>query len=312
MTNFKLATPDDLMPDVAKPSQFLAVGRQWLPRATDLPNALTCDVEDWFQVSAFEHLVTKESWGERECRIPRNVDRVLALYDQAGVRGTFFTLGWVATHHPEVVRRIAAAGHEVASHGMQHRRVWDQSPEEFRTDITRAKALLEDVSGQEVCGYRAASWSLNEQTPWAHVIMAEAGYKYSSSVYPIAHDHYGLPDAPTRPFYVRSTGMLEIPASTARFFGRNIPASGGGYFRLLPFAVSRHLMKHIRRVQDVPVVFYFHPGELDPGQPRISGIHVKTRFRHYLNLERFENRLIRLLRELPWGRMDEIYLGEST
>ena len=290
--------------------QFLSVERQWVPAAGELPNALTCDVEDWFQVSAFESLIPKESWNKRECRIPRNIDRVLELYDEAGVRGTFFVLGWVAEHYPEVVRRIADQGHEVASHGMQHVRVWDQSADEFRADILRAKQVLEDASGKAVRGYRAASWSLDERTPWAHRIMSEVGYRYSSSIYPIAHDHYGLPNAPTRPFHVRSTGILEIPASTTRFLGRNIPASGGGYFRLLPFAVSQRLISRIRRMEGMPVVFYFHPWELDPAQPRMSGIDRKTRFRHYLNLGLFENRLIRLLRELAWGRMDEIYLAE--
>ncbi|HET6629007.1 MAG TPA: XrtA system polysaccharide deacetylase [Woeseiaceae bacterium] len=309
--NLKLAAPDARAPDAPQTDEFLAIDRRWSPPASDLPNALTCDVEDWFQVSAFEHLVPKESWTDRECRIPRNVDRVLELYDEAGARGTFFTLGWVAEQHPQVVRRIADAGHEVASHGMQHRRVWNQSPEEFRADITRAKALLEDVSGQRVRGYRAASWSLDRSTPWAHRIMAEAGYEYSSSVYPIAHDHYGLPDAPTGPFYVKRAGILEIPASTVRLFGRNWPASGGGYFRLLPFVLSRGLMRRISRTTGLPAVFYFHPWELDPGQPRMTGIGMRTRFRHYLNLRRFESRLRRVLKDLNWGRMDEIYLGHA-
>lgn len=291
---------------------FLTVGRRWQPAASDLPNALTCDVEDYFQVSAFEHLVAKDSWRKRECRIPRNVDRALALYADAGVRGTFFTLGWVAEHHPEVVRRIAAAGHEVASHGMQHVRVWDQTPEEFRADIRRTKGLLEDVSGRPVRGYRAASWSLDTRTPWAHRIMAEEGYEYSSSIYPISHDHYGVPEAPVQPFYVEGPGILEIPASASRLWGRNLPAAGGGYFRLLPLAASRWLIRRVRRVAGVPAIFYFHPWELDPDQPRMPGITLKTRFRHYLNLKRFEPRLTRLLREMPWGRMDEIYLGHGS
>jgi polysaccharide deacetylase family protein (PEP-CTERM system associated) len=304
---FSPAAPDGITAATER-EDFLSVDRPWSPPAGESPNALTCDVEDWFQVSAFEHLVTKESWRERECRIPRNVDRVLQLYDDADVHGTFFTLGWVAERYPEVVRRIADAGHEVASHGMQHRRVWDQSPEEFREDISRTRALLEDASGQRVRGYRAASWSLDPRTPWAHRIMAEAGYEYSSSVYPIAHDHYGLPDAPTAPFYVKAAGILEIPASTSRLFGRNMPASGGGYFRLLPYAISRWMMRRIART-DSPAVFYFHPWELDAEQPRMQGIPLKTRFRHYLNLKRFEPRLTRLLHDLDWGRMDAIYLG---
>ena len=291
---------------------FLAVDRRWSPpAAAGRTNALTCDVEDYFQVSAFEHLVRRDSWKEWECRIPRNVDRVLDLYEEAGVRGTFFILGWVAENFPEVVRRIVAEGHEVASHGMQHVRVWDQTPDAFRADIVRARTLLQDVTGQRVRGYRAASWSLDERTPWAHRIMAEAGYEYSSSIYPIAHDHYGLPDAPDFPFYVKSAGILEIPASTSRLLGRNLPAAGGGYFRLMPLAVSRWLMQRISRTREMPAVFYFHPWELDPEQPRMTGITARTRFRHYVNLQRFEPRLARLLRDLKWGRMDEIYLGNS-
>jgi polysaccharide deacetylase family protein (PEP-CTERM system associated) len=307
--------------DTLSNDSFPAVGPRWRPSAISAteglanrqpPNALTCDVEDYFQVSAFEHLVTKQSWRERECRIPRNIDRVLSLCDDADVHGTFFTLGWVAKNFPEVVRRISEAGHEVASHGMQHVRVWDQSPETFREDITRAKKLLEDVSGKAVIGYRAASWSLDKRTPWAHSIMAEAGYLYSSSIFPIAHDHYGLPDAPAYPFFVRSAGILEIPATTSRLLGRNLPAAGGGWFRLLPLPMSRWLMQRTRKSTGLPAVFYFHPWELDPGQPRMQGISARTRFRHYINLSRFEPRLAQILRELEWNRMDVIYLDNAA
>jgi polysaccharide deacetylase family protein (PEP-CTERM system associated) len=225
------------------------------------------------------------------------------------VKGTFFTLGWVAENYPEVVRRIAAAGHEVASHGMQHVRVWTQTPDEFRADARRAKALLEDISGQRVKGYRAASWSMDRRTPWAHEILAEAGYEYSSSVYPIAHDHYGVPDAPAEPFVVRSAGILEIPATTTRLAGRNVPAAGGGYFRLMPLPVSLWLMRRVRRVGGAPVVFYFHPWELDPAQPRMPGASARARFRHYLNLAKFEPRLIELLRSFAWDRMDHVFCG---
>lgn len=310
-SSFSPVLPNSPAANRGEPDEFLAIERRWSPPAGELPNALTCDVEDWFQVSAFEQLVPKDTWGERECRIPRNVDRVLELYNEAGVRGTFFTLGWVAEHHPEVVRRIADAGHEIASHGMQHIRVRDQSPDAFREDIVRTKRLLEDVSGKPVRGYRAASWSLDRNTPWAHRIMAESGYEYSSSIYPIAHDHYGVPDAPTAPFYVNPAGILEVPASTVRMFGHNLPAAGGGYFRLLPFAVSRALMRRIAETAGVPAVFYFHPWELDADQPRMQGISLKTRFRHYVNLRRFERRLARLLRAMRWSRMDEIYLGHA-
>jgi len=282
--------------------------RLWLPAAVKpLPNALTCDVEDYFQVSAFERLIPKTSWNEFECRIPRNIDRVLQLFSDAGVSGTFFTLGWVAERLPSVVKRIADAGHEIASHGMRHVRVWAQQPEEFREDVTRAKRLLEDTSGTPVRGYRAASWSLDARTPWAYSILAEAGYEYSSSIYPIVHDHYGVPDAPARPFYVRAANILEIPASTVRLAGRNWPAAGGGYFRLFPLAASLWML---RRVQDVgagPAMFYFHPWELDPDQPRIAGADRKSRFRHYLNLDKMEPRLKALLAAFPWGRVDGIF-----
>ncbi|MEX2495897.1 MAG: XrtA system polysaccharide deacetylase [Woeseia sp.] len=305
-------TADDAI-DEAITEPFPCVGRRWAPPdAAPLRNALTCDVEDWFQVSAFEHLVPKASWGDRECRIPRNVDSALALYDEAGVHGTFFTLGWVAEHLPAVVRRISDAGHEVASHGMQHIRVWDQTEDTFREDITRTKKLLEDVSGKPVRGYRAASWSLDRRTPWAHSVMAEAGYEYSSSIFPIAHDHYGLPDAPAYPFHVGSAAILEIPATTARLFGRNVPSAGGGYFRLLPLAVSRWLMRRTQDATGLPAVFYFHPWELDPDQPRMRNISARTRFRHDVNLRRFEPRLGQLLQEMDWGRMDAIYLGNAA
>jgi len=272
------------------------------------PNALTCDVEDYFQVSAFEHLVPRSTWQQRECRISRNVAIALDLMSAARVRGTFFTLGWFARHHPDVVRRIADAGHEIASHGMEHNRVFHQSPAQFRCDISQSKKMLEDVSGAPVRGYRAASWSLDRRTPWAHEIMAEEGYAYSSSIYPIAHDHYGMPDAAITPHYPQPGGILEIPATACPLLGRTWPAAGGGYFRLLPYRTSLWLIRRARRINGVPAIFYFHPWELDPGQPRMAGISAKTRFRHYLNLDRFESRLTRLLSALPWGRMDQVFL----
>ena len=272
-------------------------------------HAMTCDVEDYFHVSAFRDRIARKDWGKFECRIPRNVEFILERLSATGTRATFFTLGWVASHYPQIVRQIVTAGHEVASHGMHHTRVWRQEPEEFRTDAATAKKLLEDVAGVEVIGYRAASWSIDKRTPWAHDMLAEAGYRYSSSIYPIRHDLFGMPDAPTSPFFVDGSGVLEIPASVARVFGRNIPASGGGYFRLYPLRVSTWLIDRIAASGHAPFVFYFHPWELDPDQPRIPGISAKTRFRHYLNLDRFENRLNALLERYSWGRMDDIYLA---
>ena len=283
----------------------------WSPDSGYRVNALTCDVEDYFQVSAFESVSPRSSWGDRECRIPRNVDRILELYDAADAKGTFFTLAWVAERYPEVVRRITESGHEVASHGMEHIRVWNQTADEFRADAARSKSLLEDVTGLPVRGYRAASWSFDTRTSWAHDVLAEQGFEYSSSIYPISHDHYGLPDAPLRPFYVGGSGLLEIPASAVRVLGRNAPAAGGGYFRLLPYAASRWLARRVVRDLGVPFIFYYHPWELDPDQPRMSGISLRTRFRHYVNLKRFEPRLVRLLAEFRWGRMDDIFLDRT-
>lgn len=274
--------------------------------------AMTCDVEDYFQVSAFSDRVPRDDWEKLECRIPRNVDRILERLSAAGARATFFTLGWVARHYPQVVRNIVSAGHEIASHGMQHIRVWRQSPMEFLTDAASAKKLLEDVAGVEVAGYRAASWSIDQRSPWAYEKLAEAGYRYSSSIYPIQHDHFGMPDAPTNPHFVDGSGVLEVPASVARVLGRNIPASGGGYFRLFPLSLSTWLIDRIVASNERPFVFYFHPWELDPGQPRIPDLPARTRFRHYLNLARFENRLNALLERYRWGRMDEIYLAERA
>jgi polysaccharide deacetylase family protein (PEP-CTERM system associated) len=284
------------------------VSRMWEAAASaDLPNALTCDVEDYFHVGAFENVISKSRWSEVECRLPRNIDCILQLLSDARVHGTFFTLGWVAQRFPEIVRRIAGAGHEIACHSMEHTRAWTLRPEEFRHDVVTAKRLLEDTSGTPVRGYRAPSWSLDGRTPWAHRILAEAGYEYSSSVYPVAHDHYGVPSAPATPFYVASADILEVPASTVRFAGRNWPVSGGGYFRLLPLGLSLSLLRRARATLGVPAMFYFHPWEIDPAQPRVAGASIRSRFRHYVNLDKTEGRLRVLLGELPWDRMDRVF-----
>jgi polysaccharide deacetylase family protein (PEP-CTERM system associated) len=273
---------------------------------------MTCDVEDYFQVSAFSGLVSRKDWANLECRIPGNMDRILELFSEYDIRATFFTLGWVAQFYPEIIRRVADAGHEIASHGMEHIRVWQQDERTFLEDASSAKKILEDVSGTRVVGYRAASWSMDERTPWAHDVLAQAGYKYSSSIYPIKHDHFGMPDAPIGPHYVGQGDLLEIPASVATVVGRNLPAGGGGYFRLYPLAISKWLINRIQSSGDRPYVFYFHPWEMDPDQPRVSGATAKSRFRHYLNLKKFEGRLSSLLQNYTWGRMDEIYLGHGV
>ena len=272
-----------------------------------MKNALTIDVEDYFQVSAFAPHIDRDDWGRLECRVERNVERILALLDERGIRATFFTLGWLAERYPGLVRAIAAQGHEIASHGYGHERASDLSRQRFLADIRSAKAILEDLSGQAVTGYRAPSFSIGHANLWAFDCLAETGHLYSSSIYPIRHDHYGMPDAP-RFAHRRDNGLLEIPVTTVRLAGRNLPSSGGGYFRLLPYAVSRWLLGRVNGVDGESAVFYFHPWEIDPGQPRIPGIGMKTRFRHYVNIGRTEARLERLLDDFEWGRMDEIFL----
>lgn len=274
-------------------------------------HGMTCDVEDYFQVSAFSGLVDRADWEDLECRIPRNLERILELFAEHEVCGTFFTLGWVAQKYPELIRRVADAGHEIASHGMEHTRVWQQDGQTFLEDASSAKKILEDVSGTRVVGYRAASWSIDGRTPWAHDVLEQAGYKYSSSIYPIKHDHFGVPDAPTGPYFPGSGDLLEVPASVAEIAGRNIPAGGGGYFRLYPLAFSRWLINQIQSSGDRPYIFYFHPWEMDPDQPRVAGADAKSRFRHYLNLKRFPNRLSALLKTFKWDRMDNLFLGKQ-
>jgi len=272
-------------------------------------NALTIDVEDYFQVSAFAPHIPRSEWPIRECRVERNVASILAMLDDHDTKATFFTLGWIAERYPGVVREIVANGHELASHGYGHERASDQTPDSFYADINVAKLLLEDLSGCEVKGYRAPSFSIGERNLWAFECLERAGYHYSSSIYPIQHDHYGMPSAPRHAHPIGN--LLEIPATTLRFFNRNWPASGGGYFRLMPYGLSRWMIERINRVDNMPAVFYFHPWEVDIEQPRIPGISAKTRFRHYLNIHRMESRLRRLLADFSWTRMDRLFLDRN-
>ena len=278
--------------------------------APAITNALTIDVEDYFQVSAFAPYIRRDEWDARECRVERNVERILAMLAARDVKATFFTLGWIAERYPHVVRDIVAQGHELASHGYGHERASDLSPEAFREDITRAKRLLEDLGGVAVQGYRAPSFSIGTGNLWALDELARAGYRYSSSIYPIRHDHYGMPESP-RFAYPLDSGLLEVPVTTVRMFNRNLPSSGGGYFRLLPYALSRWMLRRVNREDRESAVFYFHPWEIDAGQPRIPGIDAKTRFRHYVNIPRVETRLQQLLADFRWGRMDRIFLDRA-
>ncbi|NLD71071.1 MAG: DUF3473 domain-containing protein [Limnobacter sp.] len=269
-------------------------------------NAMSIDVEDYFQVAAFAPYIDRSKWESLECRVERNVDLILELLDRHGAQATFFTLGWIAERHPGIVRRIVAGGHELASHGYGHERVSDLDPQGFRSDLLRAKGILEDVGGTSVQGYRAPSFSIGRGNLWAHDVLAETGHRYSSSVYPIAHDHYGMPEAP-RFAWKSPSGIVEIPPSSLKLLGRNLPASGGGYFRLLPYPVSRWSLRHINRVDGEACIFYFHPWEVDPAQPRIGNAGIKSKFRHYLNLDRMARRLDRLLADFRWHRVDRVF-----
>jgi polysaccharide deacetylase family protein (PEP-CTERM system associated) len=270
-------------------------------------NALTIDVEDYFQVSALAPYIPRSEWETRDCRVERNIDTILSILDERKANATFFTLGWIAERYPEMVRRIATSGHEVASHGYAHRRATEQPREAFLADIKLAKFLLEDITGVPVKGYRAPSFSIGTANLWAFECIEEAGYRYTSSVYPIKHDHYGMPDGPRFPYRVGET-LTEVPISTMHLFSRNWPAGGGGYFRLMPYAMSRWLLRRVNHVDGVSAIFYFHPWELDAAQPRIQGIDAKTRFRHYVNLGRTEQRLKRLVRDFAWDRVDHVFL----
>lgn len=270
-------------------------------------NALSIDVEDYFQVSAFESYVSRNEWDTYLCRVERNVENILGILEHANAKATFFTLGWVAERYPGLVRRIVDCGHELASHGYSHRRASDQTPEDFFADISDAKKLLEDVSGERVLGYRAPSFSIGRGNEWALESIAKAGYQYSSSVYPVQHDHYGWVDAPRFPFQP-CHDLIEIPVSTVHFWNRNWPAGGGGYFRLLPYWLSRWAIRRINTFEGKPAIFYFHPWELDPDQPKIGKIGPKARFRHYVNLSRTEARLKRLVTDFSWQRVDQVYL----
>ncbi|MBB4612544.1 XrtA system polysaccharide deacetylase [Novosphingobium taihuense] len=276
-------------------------------------NGLSVDVEDWFQVGAFETVIDRADWDGLTCRVERNCEQILALFDHAGVKGTFFTLGWIAERYPAMMRRIAAAGHEIASHGWDHARVFTLGREAFAADIERARKVLEDVTGERVTGYRAPSFSIDARTPWAHEVLSEQGYVYSSSVAPIVHDHYGWREAPRFAFRpVSDADLIEIPVTTAEVAGRRMAAGGGGFFRLLPYAVSRWAIRQVNERDGRPAVFYFHPWEIDPDQPRPPVAPLKSKLRHYTNLDVMAAKLSRLVREFRWGRMDEVAAIEAA
>jgi len=274
-------------------------------------NAFTVDVEDYFQVSALEPQFPRGGWDDVDCRVERSVDRLLELLSERGQRGTFFTLAWVAERFPGMTARIAAEGHELASHGYDHTRLTEMTREAIVEDLAKSKRILEDLGGVEVRGYRAPTFSIRKSNTWVYDLIAGAGYVYSSSIYPIQHDLYGIPDAPRTPHEVRP-GLVEVPVTTIRVRNRNYPCAGGGYFRLLPYPAYRRMLEYFLAREDMPAIFYTHPWELDPDQPRPAGVAPKARFRHYLNLDRTESRIARLLGDFRWGRMDEAFELTAT
>ncbi len=274
-----------------------------------ITNAMSVDVEDYFQVSAFESCISRDDWENFPVRVEQNIARILALFKQHRVKATFFILGWIAERYPQLVRDIADAGHEVASHGYLHQRATLQTNTEFRQDIRSAKQLLEDLTGAQVTGYRAPSYSINQSNLWAHDEIEQAGYLYSSSIYPVKHDLYGFPSAPRHIFSCREN-LQEIPVSTLNLLGRNWPIGGGGYFRFYPYSLSRWAINRVNSLEGKPVIFYFHPWEIDTQQPRQTQAGLKSKFRHYLNMDKMHGRLDELLGDFSWGRVDQVFMNK--
>ena len=276
------------------------------PVAAAVVNGLSVDIEDWFQVGAFERCIDRGDWDTLERRVDANTRRVMALFDRAGVKATFFTLGWVAERAPALIRDIVAGGHELASHGYDHKRVFAMTRDEFAADIARTHTILSDVAGVAVTGYRAPSFSIDARTPWAHGVLADAGYAYSSSVAPVVHDHYGWPDSPR--FAWRPLGrsaLLELPVTTARLAGRTLAAGGGGFFRMLPYGFSRWAITQVNALGQ-PAMIYFHPWEIDPDQPRVADAPIRSKLRHYSRLGAMAGKLERLMGDFAWGRIDAL------
>jgi polysaccharide deacetylase family protein (PEP-CTERM system associated) len=274
----------------------------------DKVNAMTVDVEDYFQVSAFEPYIAKEQWDTLPHRVERNTHHILDIFEERNIKATFFTLGWVAERYPTLIKRIEADGHELACHGYEHIRVTEQTPEQFRSDVSKAKNLLEQLSGKKVKGYRAASYSIGANNLWALNVLQEEGFKYSSSIYPVKHDLYGMPDAPRFIFEpIESQNFKEIPITTVRFGDKNLPCGGGGFFRFYPYVFSKWAFNRVNNQENESAIFYFHPWEIDPEQPRQHGLSLKTRTRHYLNLNRMENRIKKLLTDFKWNTMASVF-----
>ncbi len=276
-------------------------------------NGLSVDVEDWFQVGAFEDVIDKGDWDGLSCRVENNCAAILDLFAEADVKATFFTLGWVAQRHPALLRRIAAAGHELASHGWDHARVFRMDRASFAEDLARSRKAIEDATGIAITGYRAPSFSIDYRTPWAYMALAEQGFAYSSSVAPVAHDHYGWAEAPRFAFKpLPWSDLVEIPVTTAMFAGKRLAAGGGGFFRVLPYGFSRWAIRQVNRRDGRPAIFYFHPWEIDPQQPRVPAASLKSKLRHYTNLDGMADKLRQLIFDFQWGRMDVLAAREAA
>lgn len=270
-------------------------------------NAMTVDVEDYFHVTAFAKTLKPANWHELEYRAERNTEQVLQIFAETQTLATFFVLGWVAKRSPGLIKKIHAAGHEIACHGMSHQLVYTQTQDVFRTETHDAKTLLEDLVGTKVRGYRAASYSITKQSMWALDILAELGFDYDSSIFPVRHDIYGMRDAPRGKYATGVGSLIEMPLTTVEVYGQRLPCGGGGYFRILPYAFFKWALQRVNTVDRMPGIFYFHPWEIDPGQPVFKQASFKSRFRHYTNLAKTESRLRRLLSDFSWDRMDRVY-----
>ncbi|MCK9295300.1 MAG: DUF3473 domain-containing protein [Desulfobulbaceae bacterium] len=266
-----------------------------------LTNYLTIDVEDYFQVAAFEDIITPDSWASMECRVERNTAVILGILGKYKVRATFFVVGWIAERYPALVQEISRQGHEIGCHSYLHRKIYDMTPEEFREDTRRAKNILEDITGRSVLGYRAPSYSITRKSLWALDILEELGFHYDSSIFPIYHDNYGIPDAPRFEYKLPNHAMMEYPISTTLFMGRKIPVAGGGYFRLFPYWFTKLALKKINTDERKPFVFYLHPWEIDPDQPRFNHAGKLSKFRHYNNLHKTCGRFMKLLSDFDFS-----------
>lgn len=275
-------------------------------------NAMTVDVEDYFHVSAFENTIKKSSWNGLPLRVEHNTYRLLELFEKHNVKSTFFTLGWVAQRCPELIKAIADQGHELASHGFNHQRATEMTQQDFFKDVEQSKKTLEDLSGKEVIGYRAPSFSINDSNTWVYDVLLELGFQYSSSTYPISHDLYGVPSWPRFPYQRKESSenkkIIEIPIPTIRKNNINTGIGGGGYFRLYPYWLSKKRIDKFHQQEQQPYSFYFHPWEIDPEQPRVKDAPLKSKFRHYINLSRMEGKLEQLLKDYQWDTMKSVYL----